>query len=625
MLNKPRDTRARTTSLSILLLAACTASQKSDVESDSIADRSVHANDNRVAAGALHGDVLTFQLEIGQGLWQPELSLPAYRVFAFAEAGKALTTPGPLIRVREGTLVDVSINNPLSGDILVHGLHNRAESSLPLRVPAHGSAAIRFRAAHAGTYYYWGTSGEALNEREGRDSQLTGALIVDPPDGAESDRVFVIGRLGSASDGVDVGNGLGAWVINGRSWPDTERLAYQVGERVRWRWINATGHRHPMHLHGTYFRVTSMGDNAREMPRPADEQNLVVTQPIQPGSTMSMTWSPAEPGNWLFHCHNLFHVMPDNRLPVPTWYEEYAALPHDQHMAGLVLGIHALPNKAGGLERTTAAPRRITLLIGERAGVRYQTPGLSGPGLGYAVDMDPVTSPGPVIVLERGRPVEITIVNHITHATAVHWHGIELESYYDGVPHWGGDSVNVTPHIAPGRAFVARFTPPRAGTFIYHTHFNDYVQLASGLYGALLVVEPGHPLSRDVDHVFVIGQDGLDDQKDPVLLNGASAPPAMSLRAGRKHRFRFIGITASLSVRVRLMRADEPVIWRSVAKDGATLPPALTAARPADVEIFPGETYDFEFLPDEPGPLRLEAVLQRASGQRASLPLVIEP
>jgi FtsP/CotA-like multicopper oxidase with cupredoxin domain len=201
---------------------------------------------------------------------------------------------------------------------------------------------------------------------------------------------------------------------------------------------------------------------------------------------------------------------------------------------------------------------------------------------------------------------------------------MELESYYDGVPHWGGDSRNVTPHIEPTGSFVARFTPPRAGTFIYHTHFNDYVQLTTGLYGALIVLEPGQVLDNEVDHVFVFSQDGLDDQKDPVLINGATTPPAMSLQAGRKQRFRLIGITASQSARVRLRRADELVMWRFLAKDGAALPEALVKMQPADLEIFPGETYDFEFVPVERTPLRLEVELQRAAGQRATVALSID-
>jgi FtsP/CotA-like multicopper oxidase with cupredoxin domain len=607
--------------LPILLLAACT-SQRADI--DDASPTQVHANDNRVAAGGLRDGVLTLHLEIGEGVWQPERALPTYRVLAFGEAGKSLSTPGPLVRVREGTLVDVTIHSRVGSDITVHGLRQRPEVSSPLLVPAYGSAAVRFRTMLAGTYYYWGTLRNPFDEREGSDSQLTGALVVDPPDGDQGDRVFVIGRHATADEGFGTTNEFGSWVINGQSWPDTERLTYAVGETVKWRWINATSHRHPMHLHGTYFRVISAGDNTHDVPRPTHEQNLVVTQVMQAGSTMSMTWSPARPGNWLFHCHILLHVIPDNRLPLPLWYEEYADLRHHQHMAGLVLGIHALPPRAPIAAGSDAAPRRIALRIAERPGIRYETEGLRAPGLGYAVDGGPITVPGAAIVLERGRPVEIAIANDAAHATSVHWHGIELESYYDGVPHWGGDSRGMTPYIEPRGAFVARVTPPRSGTFIYHTHFNDYIQLTTGLYGALIVVDPGQTFPTDVDHSFIISQGGLDYQKDPVLLNGAVEAPPAALRAGRTHRLRFIGISAAGTVRVRLTRQGQPVIWRSIAKDGAEMPLALRVIRPAEFNISPGETYDFEFSADELGRLDLEVVGQDEWERRASAVLTIE-
>jgi FtsP/CotA-like multicopper oxidase with cupredoxin domain len=92
--------------------------------------------------------------------------------------------------------------------------------------------------------------------------------------------------------------------------------------------------------------------------------------------------------------------------------------------------------------------------------------------------------PGPTLALRRGEPVEITLVNHLPEATAIHWHGMELESYYDGVHGWSGAGTRVTPLIEAGRSFTVRFTPPHAGTFIYHTHLHDEHQLTSGMYGA---------------------------------------------------------------------------------------------------------------------------------------------
>src|SRR5262245_61665714 len=114
-----------------------------------------------------------------------------------------------------------------------------------------------------------------------------------------------------------------------------------------------------------------------------------------------------------------------------------------------------------------------------------------GVAMGVAVhegstDSGRVTAPGPPLVLRRGEPAEITVVNHLNEATSIHWHGLEIESYYDGVHGWSGVDGRTAPMIAPGASFVVRLAPPRTGTFIYHTHIHDYRQLSSGIYGALI-------------------------------------------------------------------------------------------------------------------------------------------
>src|SRR4029077_15816230 len=68
---------------------------------------------------------------------------------------------------------------------------------------------------------------------------------------------------------------------------------------------------------------------------------------------------------------------------------------------------------------------------------------------GYSYDLAESGHPTPVnelppvgnpLVLTRGEPAEIKVVNRLKEPTTVHWHGIELESYYDGVPGWSGTS-----------------------------------------------------------------------------------------------------------------------------------------------------------------------------------------
>jgi len=72
---------------------------------------------------------------------------------------------------------------------------------------------------------------------------------------------------------------------------------------------------------------------------------------------------------------------------------------------------------------------------------------------------------------------------------------MELDSYYDGVHGWSGSGQQSAPVIEPNGLFTVRFTPPRSGTFIYHTHLHDYRQLPMGLYGPMIVIDPDQSFS----------------------------------------------------------------------------------------------------------------------------------
>ena len=115
----------------------------------------------------------------------------------------------------------------------------------------------------------------------------------------------------------------------------------------------------------------------------------------------------------------------------------------------------------------------------------------------------PLASVGPTILLKRGEPVSISVANELPEATSVHWHGIEPESYFDGVPGYAGTGKRIAPIIAPGSTFAARFTPPRSGTFMYHSHVDELRQQQAGLTGALLVVDDPAAFDPVHDHVFV--------------------------------------------------------------------------------------------------------------------------
>jgi manganese oxidase len=198
------------------------------------------------------------------------------------------------------------------------------------------------------------------------------------------------------------------------------------------------------------------------------------------------------------------------------------------------------------------------------------------------------------------------VVTPLLKTTAVHWHGMELESYYDGVAGWGAGGKKITPAIGPGQSFRVRFTPPRAGTFIYHTHMNDEVQLLGGLSGPLVVLEPGQRFDATTDHVFMLSRGGGDEITAARLLNGSAEPSPLYVHKGERQRLRFIDITPNNPGIISLLGPEGLVKWRAVAKDGADLPSAQAVMQDSRQVLWAGETYDFEYEAEESGSLRLE-------------------
>jgi FtsP/CotA-like multicopper oxidase with cupredoxin domain len=268
----------------------------------------------------------------------------------------------------------------------------------------------------------------------------------------------------------------------------------------------------------------------------------------------------------------------------------------------MVLGITVLDREGAPASApaaaTTATPRQLTMTMHGASADGRTAAGIDVTGDDVTTSAR-VASPGPPVVLRRGEPVEITLVNELDEATSMHWHGLELDSYYDGVHGWSGLGPKVAPMIVPGERFKVRITPPRTGTFIYHTHVHDFRQLSSGLYGPLVVVEPGETYDPATDHVVVLGRRSASPAsailKDPAstVIDG-EREPHWSWTAKTRHRLRLINIAPDDIWSVSLTAADGPVTWRPLTKDGAAVPASEAVPGPARVTIAVGETYDFE-------------------------------
>lgn len=567
----------------------------------------IAANDNRRPAGSLRDGELTLELRVRRGAWWPDGDRrpAALAMAAFAEGHATPTIPGPLIRVRAGTRIRIHLRNELASGVTVHGLMRRpaaGDEAVPL--PAGGIRDVEFDAGDPGTYYYWAATSDTATmlNRDGEDSQLNGAIVVDPATGPVApDRIFVLGlfELPPADS-----SGLGPFgtVINGRSWPSTERLHYAVGDTVRWRWINPTIDNHPMHLHGFFYRVDARGDGLRDTAYAADQRRHVVTERMDEGSTMRLTWVPERPGYWLMHCHIMAHAMFDS-----TWgMRSPPAGDALGHMAGLVLGVdvrgEAAAEDPAGLRGPVGHEVRLVLTpgAGRDSSVplapRVEDARTSGDLEGY---------PGQPLILRRGERSRITVVNRLDQPAVVHWHGLELQSYYDGVWGWSGVGTRRSPAIAPGDSFVAELTPPRAGTFIYHSHMQTTSQVGDGAYGPVLVLEPGEAWQPEGEIIWIIGGRDLFFGSH-LTLNGSLAPPPLTLQAGKRYRVRLINITESNTGDLALLSEADSVSWTPLAKDGAPLPASLALPRRAVQRTSVGETWDFLLTPPHAGEWRLE-------------------
>ncbi len=232
------------------------------------APEEIFTNDNRKTAGEMRNGILYLKLETRTGAWYPETHEgDGLRVYAFAEAGKPLQLPGPLIRVPEGTMINAEIHNTIPGSPLVlHGFYSRPGNVKDsANIPYGETHKVQFKTGKAGTYFYWASDGNIKTWFNGLpfldDSQLFGAFIVDPPNTKPDpqERIFMIGLWNDTLKGA-YSNDHEELAINGLTWPYTERLAYQKDEPVHWRVINASNQDHPMHLHGFYYTVNSRGN-----------------------------------------------------------------------------------------------------------------------------------------------------------------------------------------------------------------------------------------------------------------------------------------------------------------------------------------------------------------------------
>ena len=230
--------------------------------------------------------------------------------------------------------------------------------------------------------------------------------------------------------------------------------------------------------------------------------------------------------------------------------------------------------------------------------VRELAPGMKANLWGYNGQ-----SPGPTIECVEGDRVRIFVTNKLPEHTTVHWHGVRLPNGMDGV---GGLTQS---HINPGETFAYEFVMKHSGTFMYHPHSDEMVQMAMGMHG-FLVVHPRDPTRYRVDRdfVFLINAHDIDP--------GSMTPKVNTMLDFNLWTFNsrvFPGIDPLVvrkgdRVRIRmgnLSMTSHPIHLHGhhfvvTGTDGGWVP--VSAQWPeVTIDVPVGAMRAFEFVADEPG------------------------
>lgn len=211
---------------------------------------------------------------------------------------------------------------------------------------------------------------------------------------------------------------------------------------------------------------------------------------------------------------------------------------------------------------------------------------------------------GPTIEAVEGDRVRFYVTNRLPAPTTVHWHGILLPNGMDGV---GGLNQR---SIHPGETFLYEFTLRQSGTFMYHSHHDEMVQMALGMEG-LFIVHPRRRTGPKIDRDFAILLHEWDipigaRRPDPnemtefnVLTMNAKAFPGtepMVVKLGQRVRVRLGNLSVNNHHPIHLHGYQ----FRITETDGGRI--QESGQWPETTVLVPvGSTRTIEFVADEPG------------------------
>ena len=274
-------------------------------------------------AHTVDGETWVFALDARPVRWE---IAPGTAVTAWSYNG---IVPGPEIRVPDGQHVRIVVANHLPEATTVHwhgiDVPNAMDGVAGLTqdpIEPGASFTYEFTARPAGTDS--GVGGTFLyHSHTDEDRQvavgLAGAFIIDPRPGSDTPRYDVERTIllqewnvtgGQTRPAMAMMGLLPNWfTIGGKAYPATQPITVTTGQRVLLRVIGAGQFEHPMHLHGTTFRVVAV--DGHPVPSPIERDVQIVGS----GERYDLAFTAPAPGKWLLHCHIAHHMTNDGTAP----------------------------------------------------------------------------------------------------------------------------------------------------------------------------------------------------------------------------------------------------------------------------------------------------------------------
>lgn len=246
------------------------------------------------------------------------------------------------------------------------------------------------------------------------------------------------------------------------------------------------------------------------------------------------------------------------------------------------------------LEYTLEEGVKVFQLVAEEIVQEFQ-PGMKVTCWGYNG-----RTPGPVIEAVEGDRVRIFVTNKLPEPTTVHWHGLILPNDMDGV-----SGITQKP-ILPGETYKYEFTLVQNGTFMYHPHYDDMMQIGLGMAGFFII----HPKEKeDVERDFLI------------MLMQWAIPPGAKTPMPMSMDFNYFTFNSTVwpkteplvvkkgeRVRIRfgnLSMDNHPIHLHghefAITRTGAKKIPEAAQWTDVTINVPPGSTRDIEFDADYPG------------------------